>query len=173
MNDIDFSVLSRLIENQRLHVIGMLQAGLSQNIVARHFVVHRNTIQSLLRRFKQSSNTRVIMSRQQDNHIRPVHLRDLFQTSSLTSTAKGITGLRPISSRTVRNRLRDRHIRPRHPVIRPILLLRHRAVRLTCCRRHLRFRRLDWANIPFTDESRFHLDSSDGRSRVYRRVGKR
>jgi hypothetical protein len=31
----------------------------------------------------------------------------------------------------------------------------------------------DWANIRFTDESRFHLDSSDGRSRVYRRVGER
>jgi hypothetical protein len=29
------------------------------------------------------------------------------------------------------------------------------------------------ANILFTDESRFHLDSSDGRSRVYRRVGAR
>jgi hypothetical protein len=71
--------------------------------------------------FVQSSNTRVVMSRQQDNHIRPVHLRDLFQTSSLTSTARRITGLRPISSRTVRNRLRDRHIRPRHPAIGPIL----------------------------------------------------
>jgi hypothetical protein len=31
----------------------------------------------------------------------------------------------------------------------------------------------DWANILFTDESRFHIDSSDGRSRAYRRVGER
>ena len=29
------------------------------------------------------------------------------------------------------------------------------------------------ANILFSDESRFHLDSSDGHSRVYRRVGER
>jgi prenyltransferase beta subunit len=28
-------------------------------------------------------------------------------------------------------------------------------------------------NILFTDESRFHLDSSDGHSRVYHRVGER
>jgi hypothetical protein len=55
----------------------------------------------------------------------------------------------------------------------PILLPRHRAARLTWCRRYLRFRIQDWANILFTDESRFHLDSSDGRSRVYRRVGER
>jgi hypothetical protein len=38
---------------------------------------------------------------------------------------------------------------------------------------YLRFRIQEWANILFTDESRFHLDSSDDRSRVYRRVGER
>jgi transposase len=143
LNDIDFSVMPRFTENQRRHVIGMLQAGLAQNIVARHFGVHRNTIQSLLRRFRQSGNTRDcqrsgrprVTSHQQDNHIRLVYLRNRFQTSSLT--ARNIPGLRPISSRTVRNRLRDRHIRPQ----RPLLLPRHRAVKLTSCRRHLRFRK--------------------------------
>jgi hypothetical protein len=30
-----------------------------------------------------------------------------------------------------------------------------------------------FSGITPTDESRFHLDSSDGRSRVYRRVGER
>ena len=54
-----------------------------------------------------------------------------------------------------------------------MLLPRHRAARLTWCRRYLRFRIQDWANILFTDESLFHLDSSGGRSRVYRRVGER
>ena len=52
-------------------------AWLAQNIVARHFGVHRNTIQSLLRLFRQSGNTRGrqrsgcprIASRQQVNHI--------------------------------------------------------------------------------------------------------
>ena len=179
LNDIDFSVMPCFTENQRRHAIGMLQAGLAQNIVARHFGVHRNTIQSLLRRFRQSGNTRDrqrsgrprVTSHQQDNHIRLVHLRYRFQTSSLT--ARSIPGLRPISSRTVRNRLRDRHIRPQRPAIRPLLLPRHRAARLTWCRRHLRFRKQDWANILFTDESRFHLDMRDGRSRVYRSVGER
>ena len=54
-----------------------------------------------------------------------------------------------------------------------MLLPRHRASRLTWCRYYLRFRIQDFANILFTDESRFHLDSSDGRSRAYRRVGER
>ena len=100
-----------------------------------------------------------------------MHLRNRFQTSSLT--AKSIPGLRPISSRTVRNILREHNIRPRRPAIRPNLLPRHRAARLTWCRRYLKFRIQDWANILFTDEFRFHLDSSDGSSRVYRCVGER
>jgi transposase len=128
--------MPRLTENQRLHAIGMLQAGLAQHIVARHFDVHRYTIQSQLRRFRLSGNTRNrqrsghprVTSRQQDNHTRLVHLRDRFETSSLT--ARSISRIRPISSRTVCNILRDCHIRPRRPSIRPILLPRHRASRL-------------------------------------------
>ena len=37
----------------------------------------------------------------------------------------------------------------------------------------LRFRRQDLAAIHFTDELRFHLDSSDGRCRLYRWEGER
>ena len=88
LNDIDFSVMPRFTENQRRHAIRMLQVGLAQYIVARHFGVHRNTIQSLLRRFRQSGNTKDrqrsgyprVTSHQQDNHIRLVHLRYRFQT---------------------------------------------------------------------------------------------
>jgi transposase len=163
LNDINSSVMPRLDENQCPRAIGVLQAGLAQNIVARHFGCHRNTILSLWRRFRQSGNTRNhrrsgcprVTSRRQDNHIRLVHLRNRFQTSNLT--VRNIPGLRPISSRTVRNRLREHNIRPRRPAIRPMLLPRHRTARLTWCRRYLRFRIQEWANILFTDESRFHL----------------
>ena len=171
--------MPRFTKSQRRHSIGMLHAGLAQHIVAKHFGVHRNTIQSLLRRFRQSGNTRDsqrsgrprVTSHQQDNHIRFVHLRYRFHTSS--RTGRSFPGLRPISSRTVRNRLRDPHISPRRPTICLIVLPMHRAARLAWRRRHLRFRKQDWANILFTDESRFHLDMRDGRSQVYRRVVER
>ena len=151
----------------------------AHSVFAIHCGCHRNTKLSLWRRFRQSGNTRDrrcsgrsrVTSRRLDNHIRLVHLRNRFQTSNLT--ARSIPGLRPISSRTVRNRLREHNIRQRGPAIRPMLLPRHRAARQMWCRRYLRFRIQDWTNILSTDESRFHLDSSDGRSRVYRRVGER
>ena len=102
LNDINSSVMPCLDENQRLRAIGMLQAGLAQNVVARHFGCHRNTILSLWRRFRQYGNTRDRRcsgrprgTSRQDNHIRLVHLGNRFQTSSLT--ARSIPGLRPIS----------------------------------------------------------------------------
>jgi hypothetical protein len=49
LNDINSSVMPRLDENQHLRAIGMLQAELAQNVVARHFGCHRNTILSLWR----------------------------------------------------------------------------------------------------------------------------
>ena len=164
--------MPRLDENQRLRAIGMLHAGLGQNVDAIHFGCHRSTILLLWRRNRQSGSTRDrirsgrprITSRRQDFHIRLVHLPYRFQTSSLT--ARSIPGLRPISSRTDRDRFREHIIRQRRPAIRPILLPRHRAARLTWCRHYLRFRIQDCANILF-------IDSSDGRSRAYRRVGER
>ena len=91
LNDINASVMSRLDEKQRLRAIGMLYAGLAQNVVAIHFGCHRNTILSLWRRIRQSGNTRDcrrlgrprVTSRRQDNHIRLVHLRNRNQVSLL------------------------------------------------------------------------------------------
>jgi hypothetical protein len=42
LNDIDYNVMPRLTEDQSLHAIGMLQAELTHNIVARHCGVHHN-----------------------------------------------------------------------------------------------------------------------------------
>ena len=62
-----------------------------------------------------------------------MYLRNRFQTASLT--ARSITGLGRISARTVCNRLREHNIRPRRPVIRPLLLQRHRTALVVWCRR--------------------------------------
>lgn len=128
--------MPRLNENQRNRAVGMLQARMAQNTVPRHFGVHRDTIQSIWRRFQQSGNTQDrpssgrprVTSRQQDNHIRLVHLRHRFQTASWT--ARSTPGLRPISGRTVRNRMPEQNVRPRRPAVRSVLLQRHRIARL-------------------------------------------
>ena len=45
--------MSRLNENECLHTIGMIQAGVLHHVVATQFGVHINTIQALWRRFQQ------------------------------------------------------------------------------------------------------------------------
>ena len=167
--------MPRLNETDRWRAVGMIEAGVRHNDVARQFGVHRNTVDALWRRYLQFRITRDrprsgrprVTSNRQDTYIRVVRLRDRLRTATLT--ARSIPGLRRINPRTVRNRLRERGIRPRRPALRPVLDQRHRVARFAWCRRH--FTQQDWALVLFTDESRFQLDSSDGRSRVYRRVG--
>ena len=63
-----------LTENHNVHAIGMLEAELVHNFVARHCGVHQNTIESLLMCIRQSGNTRNRQRsiRTQNKHIRPV-----------------------------------------------------------------------------------------------------
>ena len=44
-----------LCKNERIRAIGMLPAGLDQNVVAKRIDVYRNTIGSFWRRFQQSN----------------------------------------------------------------------------------------------------------------------
>ena len=127
------------------------------------------------RRYQQFGTTRDrpwsgrprVTSNRQDTYIRVDRLR----TAILTT--RSIPSFRRISPRTVRNRMCERGIRPRRPAIRPVLQQRHRVARFAWCRRHINFTQQDWVRVLFTDESKFHLDSSDSRSREYRRVGER
>ena len=168
-----------LNETDRWRAVGMIEVGVRDIDITRQFGVHRNTVDTLWRGYQQfgtngdrsrSGRPRVTSNRQ-DTYIRVVHLRERLRNSTLT--ARNIPDLRRISPRTVRNRLRERGIRPRPPARRPVLQQRDRVARFAWCRQHKHFTQQDWARVLFTDESKFHLDSSDGRSRVYRRVGER
>ena len=87
--------------------IGMIQAGTPQHDVALWFGVRRNTISSLWRRFQTTrsqsdrplSGRPHVTSQRQDQYIRVKHLRNRFQTASVT--ARTIPGLRRIHPRTV------------------------------------------------------------------------
>ena len=90
-----------------------------------------------------------------------------------TTTARNIPTLRRIHPQTGINRLREYGLRPLRPAIRPTLTLRHRRARLQWCRQHLRHPLHWWRRVLFTDGCLFHLSSSDGRQRAYRRLTER
>jgi len=155
--------------------IGRLQAGQSQNEVARTLNVTQSTISRLWNIFLQtgSSNDHPrggrprIETPGQDCYIRVFHLRN--RTVSASTTAVGIPGLRRISSQTVRNRLRQRGIRPRWPYFGAVLTPLHRRQRVRWCNRLRGWTFRNRHRIWFSEESRFLLQKRDGRIRVYRR----
>ena len=168
--------MPRLNETDRWRAVGMIEAGVRHTDVARQFGVHWNTVDALWRQFGTTrdlprSERPHVTSNRQDTYIQLVHLPDRLRTATLT--ARRIPDLRRLSPWTVCNRLRERGIWPRRPAIRPVLQQRHRVARFAWFRRHIHFTQHDWAHVLLTDESGFHLDSINGRSRVYRSVGER
>ena len=84
-----------------------------------------------------------------------------------------IPGLRRISGQTVRRRLHAAGLRAYRPAVRLVLMDRHRLARVAWARTHARWTRNDWRRVVFSDESRFCLQRSDGRIRIWRRRNER
>ena len=173
----------RLSQLDRGRAIALILQGRSQRDVAQQFGVHESTILRLVQRLRatgritdrpRSGRPRVTMQRQ-DRRVRLVHLRNRLRTA--TETAREVIGTRGrrVCPRTVRNRLRELDLRSRRPYVSPNLTPRRRQRRMQWLRAHApnRFRLADWRRVMFSDESRFSLQRSDRRQRVYRRLGER
>jgi hypothetical protein len=119
--------MPRLDPATRNIAIDHIQAGESQNEVARTPNVNHCTIFRLWNRFQQTGSTNNrkrsggprITTPGQDRYIRIFHLPN--RTVATSTTAAGIPGLRRISSKIVHNRLRQHDIRPRRPYVGAIL----------------------------------------------------
>ena len=104
--------MPRLDAATRNIAIGRIQAGESQNVVARDYNVHCSTISRLWQRYQQQGTTDDrprsgrprVTTAAQDRYIRLLHLRN--RTVAATVTPNRIPGLRRISVQTIRNRLR-------------------------------------------------------------------
>ena len=173
--------MPRLSKILRERAIGMIEAGMRTAEIARRIGTHRKTIWRLANRLRTTGSTDDrprsgrprVTTRAQDRYIVTSHLRDRFLTAVETArNTRGRTNNR-ISAQTVRRRLRERGLRARRPYVGIVLLQRHRLQRLRWARQQLRRNRLGWRNILFSDESRFTLTRSDGRTRVYRRKNER
>lgn len=171
--------MPRLDAATRNIAIGRIEAGESQNAVARTYNVHRSTISRLWRRYQQLGTTTDrlrsgrprVTTRAQDRYIRLFHLRN--RTIAATETAVNVPGLRRISPQTVRNRLRSHGLRARRPYVGATLRRQHRRARVRWCTTVRVWNLQNWRRVWFSDESRFQLEKRDGRIRVYRRRNER
>ena len=90
-----------------------------------------------------------------------------FDNATLRRDFQNATSVR-ISTQTIRNRLHDAGLRSRRPSIEVPLTRYHVQMRLAWARDHVTWTQNDWAPVPFTNESRFCVDFTDRRARVWR-----
>ena len=172
----------RLSQLDRGRAIALILQGRSQRDIAQQFGVHESTISCFVQRLRATGRLtdrprsgRPRVTTRQDRRIRLVHLRNRLRTA--TETAREVIGThgRRVCPRTVRNRLREFDLCPCRPYVGPNLKTRRRQRRMQWLRAHApnHFRLADWWRVMFSDESRFSLQRSDRRQRVYRRLGER
>ena len=122
--------------NLHERVIGMLDAGMSTELVARHVGCSSRAIRNLCIRLRTIGSTNDlprrgrprVTTRGQDSYIMNTHLRNQFQTA--TAPAANTPGYHNnrISAQTVRNRLRENGLYARRHYVGCILTQRHRKI---------------------------------------------
>ena len=167
--------------------IGMLHSGLSQRHVANVLGVSQSVVSRMWNRLITTGNVRHLhagggggggglersTNAVQDRFLVVQAWRHRFDNATtLRRDFQNATGVR-ISTQTIRNRLHDAGLRSRRPAIRVPLTRYHVQMRLAWARDHVTWTQNDWAPVLFTDESRFCVDFTDRRARVWRMPNER
>ena len=167
--------MPRLSERKHIDALIMLGRGVSVVAVSRAFNCHRNTIMLLRDIFAQTGTISYwprpgrprVMGVRLDVEL--MHMWRQYQTATATARQYGI------SRDTVLGRLRRcvRPVHPRRPYTGPVLTQPHSVARMNWAQLHYRWRRADWNQVVFTDESWFNFRHNDGCIPVYRRSRER
>lgn len=178
---VDMPPRRKLSDVDRGRALAWLQDGLALREVARRLGVSPSTISRLNHRFNDTGTVRErersgrprVTNAREDRILHRAAVRARFVTASNLRRDLRAAANVNISEQTVRRRLHEFGLRSRVPAVRPRLTQAHKVARLDFCRRHERWTRQQWANVLFSDESRFSLVHNDGRMRVWRRPGER
>lgn len=170
--------MSDLAPTAIARAVAMIENGRSYNDVANMFGKSKSTIHRSVMRWRQTGE--YVRRRGQGRKRSTTAIDDRFitlqtlrnrrrtavQTRNELEEVRGTT----ISERTVRRRLKEVGLKAYRSKKAPQLQRRHRVARLAFAREHQNWNDL-WGNVLFTDESRFCVNSIDGRERLYRRPG--
>ena len=152
-------------EEDRGRAIAWLQGGNTQRNVAVRLGVSQSVVGRLWQRFQAMNSVRNrprsgrprSTTNREDHYITNMALRQRTTTARrLRDNLRTATGTR-VSDQTIRNRLRANNLRCRRQAVRPPLLPRHRTARRHWCTLHLRWQRVQWGRVMYTDESRFSI----------------
>ncbi|XP_062566639.1 uncharacterized protein LOC134230084 [Saccostrea cucullata] len=171
------SVRRRLTTEQLGRFIGMLDAGYSQRDVANALNVSQSFVNRAWNR-RQTFGTaahrhgggRQRSTTQRQNHFVALQARrhPFWAATSLRNDLLNALGVN-VATQTRRNRLNIVGLNSRRACVRIPLTVRHRWERLNWAEDHVTWTQNDWVPVLFTDESRYCLDFTERRQRVWRR----
>lgn len=159
--------------------VTLIEIGRSYSDVAEMFGKTKSTIHRNVTRWRQTGeyvrrrgqgrkrSTTAVDDRFLTLHILRNRRLTAVQTRNQLEEVRGTR----IGQRTVRRRLKEVGIKSYRPKKAPKLQRRHRVARLAFAREHQNWTNDQWSKVLFTDESRFCINSIDGRERLYRRPG--
>jgi transposase len=162
-------------------IVALIQDGRGQRETARIVGKSLCAVQNVYQRYEETglitrrpgSGRKRVTTQRDDRFLVSTSLRN--RTASAVLLRNQLQEVRDVnvSEWTVRRRLRAAGLSCRRMATGPPLQRRHRIARLAFARNHLAWNDEDWSNVLFSDESRFCLNGSNGRRRVWRRPGER
>lgn len=164
----------RYSEATRWRIIGMKSTGMSCRAIGRQLDINHTVISRLVQKHRQTDHVKDRPRPGQPRKTSRVEDRDLArlvrrQPLSNSGVLKQLwLPNRPLCNRTVRNRLKAIGLKARRVIKRPALTNLHKRSRLGWCLARRHWNLTSWRKVHWSDESRFLLNVTDGRQRVWR-----
>ncbi|GFV02470.1 transposable element Tcb2 transposase [Trichonephila clavipes] len=167
---------SHLTDSEAWRVVGKLEGGQTQAEVAKAIGVSQSMISRIWNRFLENGSAgrrpgqgrRLATTPKEDRYLVLTALRHRNMNATLLQqhlrSATGTT----VSIHIIRNRLYGAGLYARRPIVCVRLTSRHRRDRREWATEHVNWRRNEWSNVLFSDESRFSVHPDNRRIFIWR-----
>ncbi|GFY01181.1 transposable element Tcb2 transposase [Trichonephila clavipes] len=170
---------SHLTDSEAWRVVGRLERGQTQAEVAQAIGVSQSVISRIWNRFLKTGSAgrrpgqghRWATTPNEDRYLVLTARRHRnMKATLLQQHLRSATGT-TVSTQTVRNRLHGVGLYARRPMVCVRLASRHRRDRREWATEHVNWRRNEWSNVLFSDESRFSVHPDNRRIFIWRDRG--
>ncbi|UYV80358.1 hypothetical protein LAZ67_18002655, partial [Cordylochernes scorpioides] len=170
-----------LADDLKWRAVGRMEAGQSQVEVAKWLNVNKSVVSKIWKQFietgtikrKEGSGRKIKTATSEDRYLVVTAKRHREMTAiQLSNELSSATGTR-ISRQTVDRRLHEGALYARRPMVCIPLTSAHRRARLNWCLELHAWTHDQWANVLFSDESRFSLNTDSRRVFIWREPGTR
>ncbi|GFY03639.1 transposable element Tcb2 transposase [Trichonephila clavipes] len=172
---------SHLTDSEAWRVVGRLEVGQTQAEVAQAIGVSQSVISRIWNRFLETESAgrrpgqgrRRAATPNEDRYL--VLIARIYRNMNATLLLRHLrlaTGT-TVSTQTVRNRLHSVGLYVRRPMVCAKLTSTHRCDRREWATEHVNWRRNEWSNVLFSDESRFSVHPDNRPIFIWRDRGSR